>query len=80
MKALFNNQLIKKIFYWVSGIGIFLVIPYLTILFLKFSFSIRPLAIIIKSFILIFCGGFTLVGLMAIAKFFYESFQNKLKK
>ena len=68
-----KNKIFEKILYWVSALSILVSIPLLTILFLRLGTIFNPLGLMIKIFLYIFIGGFTIVGFIAILLFFYET-------
>tara|TARA_Y100001978_G_scaffold18726_1_gene14477 strand:- start:270 stop:521 length:252 start_codon:yes stop_codon:yes gene_type:complete len=68
-----KNKIFEKILYWVSALSILVSIPLLTILFLRLGTIFNPLGLLIKIFLYIFIGGFTIVGFIAILLFFYET-------
>ena len=77
MNKLFKNPILKKIFYWFSALAILILFPTLTILFLRLGTIFNPLGLLIRIGLYIFCGGFTIVGFIAIILFFYESLISK---
>ena len=68
-----KNKIFEKILYWVSALSILVSIPLLTILFLRLGTIFNPLGLMIKIFLYLFIGGFTIVGFIAILLFFYET-------
>ena len=68
-----KSEIIKKIFYWISALSILVGIPLITIFILRLGTIFNPLGLSIKVLLLLFIGGVTIVGFIAIFLFFYET-------
>ena len=73
MLKIIKNKIFEKIFYWVSALSILVAIPLITIFILRLGSIFNPLGLVIKVFLYLFIGGFTVVGFIAIFLFFYET-------
>ena len=73
MTKISKNEIIEKIFYWISALSILVAIPLITIFILRLGTIFNPLGLLIKSLLFLFIGGVTIVGFIAIFLFFYET-------
>ena len=73
MTKISKREIIEKIFYWISALSILVAIPLITIFILKLGTIFNPLGLLIKVLLFLFIGGVTVVGFIAIFKFFYET-------
>ena len=80
MTKLSKSEIIKKIYYWTSALSILVAIPLITIFILRLGNYFNPLGIFINTLLLIFIGGVTIVGFIAISLFFYETLLLKFSK
>ena len=80
MTKISKSEIIKKILYWISALSILVAIPFITILILRLGNIFNPLGILIKALLLLFFGGVTIVGFIAIFLFFYETLLLKFSK
>ena len=73
MTKISKREIIEKIFYWISALSILVAVPLITILILRLGTIFNPLGVLIKVLLLLFIGGVTIVGFIAIFLFFYET-------
>ena len=73
MTKIYKNNIIEKIFYWISALSILIAIPLITIFILRLGTIFNPLGLLIKVLLFLFIGGVTIVGFIAIFLFFYET-------
>ena len=73
MTKISKREIIEKIFYWISALSILVAIPLITIFILRLGTIFNPLGVLIKVLLLLFIGGVTIVGFIAIFLFFYET-------
>ena len=73
MTKISKNEIIEKIFYWISALSILIAIPLITIFILRLGTIFNPLGLLIKVLLFLFIGGLTIVGFIAIFLFFYET-------
>ena len=73
MKKISKREIIEKIFYWISALSILVAIPLITLFILRLGTIFNPLGVLIKLLLFLFIGGVTIVGLIAIFLFFYET-------
>ncbi len=73
MTKISKKEIIQKIFYWISALSILVAIPLITLFILRLGTIFNPLGLLIKLLLFLFIGGVTIVGLIAIFLFFYET-------
>ena len=73
MTKISKREMIEKIFYWISALSILVAVPLITIFILRLGTIFNPLGVLIKVLLLLFIGGVTIVGFIAIFLFFYET-------
>jgi len=73
MTKISKREIIQKIFYWISALSILVAIPLITLFILRLGTIFNPLGLLIKLLLFLFIGGVTIVGLIAIFLFFYET-------
>ena len=73
MTKMSKREIIQKIFYWISALSILVAIPLITLFILRLGTIFNPLGVLIKLLLFLFIGGVTIVGLIAIFLFFYET-------
>ena len=73
MAKISKSEIIEKIFYWISALSILVAIPLITLFILRLGTIFNPLGLLIKLLLFLFIGGVTIVGLIAIFLFFYET-------
>jgi len=73
MTKISKREIIQKIFYWISALSILVAIPLITLFILRLGTIFNPLGVLIKLLLFLFIGGVTIVGLIAIFLFFYET-------